>query len=63
MLHSAFGEPLAAHDILDQPKSVTTTTNLKDNSAQPFLKTKDAQILVNDGSNDRVVIGFSPGAF
>lgn len=48
---------VASHDTLPYRASNTGPTNLQNNAAQPFLKTKDAQLLVNDGSNDRVVIG------
>ncbi len=55
-LHKGFGQ-IQEHDQVPYMRTTNGPTNLRDQAAQPYVKTKDAQILVNDGLNDRVVIG------
>lgn len=55
-MHSQHGSLTDPKDQIDKPSAVGITNRTPESGAG-FVKTKDAQIIVNDGTTNRIVIG------
>jgi hypothetical protein len=64
-LHSLGGESLNAVDITFQRQSLGAglVSPVIDGQTIGKIVTKSNQIIVNDGTNDRILIGFQDGGF
>lgn len=63
-LWQADGELNAVDNLIQKPAAGTTSiTNFKEGQTTGRVYTKDAQIIVNDGTYDRILIGFQSGGF
>lgn len=65
-IHSIDNQTQGVQDQMQQIREGLGTTSISpviEGQEQGYVTIKDAQIIVNDGTNDRIVIGFDSGGF
>jgi len=65
-IHTEDMKSTNSQDALDKIREGLGTTSISpviEGQAQGYVVVKDAQIIVNDGTNDRILIGFDSGGF
>lgn len=65
-IHSIDNKTEGIQDQIQQIREGLGTTSISpviEGQAQGYITIKDAQIIVNDGTNDRIIIGFDSGGY
>lgn len=65
-IHSIDNKTEGVQDQMQQIREGLGTTSISpviEGQEQGYVTIKDAQIIVNDGTNDRIVIGFDSSGF
>jgi len=65
-IHSIDNKTTSVQDLAQTTREGLGTVSISpviEGQAQGYITIKDAQIIVNDGTNDRIVIGFQENGF